>query len=116
MKIHHAYYEYIVECRDGFYYTGMSNDLDRRLWEHNTGYNPKCYTYRRRPVELQYCEYFSNVNYAIARERQIKGWSRKKKEALFKEDWNELVKLAKSKSTSEHDLSVLRPFGRLRVN
>lgn len=103
MKLHHNYYVYIVECKDTSYYTGMCNDLDRRLWEHNTGYDEECYTYSRRPVELKYCQRFQYVTEAIKWEKQLKGWSRKKKEALFKEDWNEIRQLAKSstKKTGE---------------
>lgn len=97
MKTGHNYYVYIVQYSDKSYYTGVTNDLERRLWEHETGYNEKCYTYTRRPVELKYNEHFHNINNAIAREKQIKGCSRKKKEALFKRDWKEISKLAKSR-------------------
>jgi putative endonuclease len=76
----------------------VTNDLERRLWEHQEGYTKNCYTYTRRPVELKYSEHYHDINNAIAREKQLKGWSRKKKEALFKEDWDEIKKLAKSKS------------------
>ena len=97
MKTGHNYYIYIVQCSDGSYYTGVTNDLERRLWEHETGYNPGCYTYTRRPIELRYHEYFHDIRNAITREKQIKGWSRKKKEALFKGDWEEIKRLAKSR-------------------
>ena len=97
MKNGHNYYVYIVHCNDGSYYTGVTNDLERRLWEHETGYNEKCYTFTRRPVELKYSEHFHDINNAIAWEKQLKGWSRKKKEALFKRDWEEIKKLAKSR-------------------
>ena len=90
------YWVYIVKCNDGKYYTGVTNDLDRRLKEHNEGINPKCYTYERRPVILMYEEHFHDINQAIAWEKQLKGWSRKKKEALFTEDWDELKRLSKS--------------------
>jgi putative endonuclease len=102
MKTGHNYYVYIVRCSDGLYYTGVTNDLERRLWEHNTGYNEKCFTFKRRPVTLMYEERFKNVNYAIEREKQLKGWSRKKKEALFKSDWDEIKRLAKSKANIHH--------------
>ena len=98
MKRTHNYYVYILQCNDNSYYTGVTNNLERRLWEHETGYNNKCYTYTRRPVTLKYHEHFNNINNAIAWEKQVKGWSRKKKEALFKKDWEEISKLAKSKS------------------
>lgn len=105
MKIAHHYYVYIVKCSDDSYYTGVTNDLERRLHEHNTGFNESCYTYKRRPVELMYHEMFNDVNRAIAWEKQLKGWSRKKKEALFKEDWEELKRLAKSKTGNENNMS-----------
>ena len=95
MKTGHNYYVYIVQCSDGSYYTGVTNDLERRLWEHETGYNEKCYTFTRRPVVLKYHEHFHNINNAIAWEKLLKGWSRKKKEALFKGDWEEIKRLAR---------------------
>ncbi len=98
MKIAHNYFVYIVECSDKSYYTGVTNDLDRRLWEHNNDDNTHAYTYKRRPVTLKYFQRFQDINQAIEFEKQIKGWSRKKKEALFREDWEEIKKLAKSHS------------------
>ncbi len=90
------YSVYILQCSDGSYYTGVINDLERRLWEHYTGFNIGCYTYTRRPLRLKYYETTKYIKQAILREKQLKGWSRKKKEALFIEDWNELIRLSKS--------------------
>ncbi len=101
MKNGHNYYVYIVECSDGKYYTGVTNDVERRIWEHNTGYNINCFTYKRRPVVLKYDEHFTNINNAIAWEKQIKGWSRAKKEALFQRNWKLISELAKSKGDRE---------------
>jgi putative endonuclease len=98
MKIAHNYFVYIVECSDKSYYIGVTNDLDRRLWEHNNDNNTLAYTYKRRPVILKFFQHFQDINEAIEFEKQIKGWSRKKKEALFIEDWEEIKKLAKSHS------------------
>jgi len=95
MKLAHNYYVYIVKCSDGSYYTGVTNNLDRRIEEHNSGDNPRCYTYKRRPVTLMYEEHFNNITNAIEWEKQIKGWSRKKKEALFVGDWERIKELAK---------------------
>ena len=92
------YFVYIVECSDGLFYTGITNDLNRRIQEHNSGYDPNSFTHYRRPVELKYAVSFQNVNDAIASEKKLKGWSRKKKEALFNNDWEEIKKLAKSKN------------------
>lgn len=96
MKIAHNYYVYIVECIDKSYYTGVTNNLERRIWEHNYDDNILAYTYKRRPVILRYHLRFEDIKQAIAWEKQIKGWSRKKKEALFIEDWEAIKKLAKS--------------------
>ena len=100
---------YILECSDGSYYTGVTNDLDRRLWEHDTGFNITCYTYSRRPVKLRYYEITGDIKQAILREKQLKGWSRKKKEALFKEDWQELIKLSESSSEKSKNHSADDP-------
>ena len=94
MKLNHNYYMYIVECADGFYYTGVTNDVERRVIEHNNGIDPNCFTYSRRPVILKYYLRFQFIKQAISFEKQVKGWNRKKKEALFKEDWDEIRKLA----------------------
>ncbi|MFN8287592.1 MAG: GIY-YIG nuclease family protein [Chitinophagales bacterium] len=99
MKLHHNYFVYIVQCADGTYYTGVTNDLERRLVEHNTGDNVKSYTYNRRPVVLKHYDHFMDINQAIAWEKQVKGWSRKKKEALFRNNWNDLIALSKNKAT-----------------
>ena len=97
MKIEHTYIVFIVECKDWSYYTDIINDLQTRLWEHSTGYDENCYSYSRRPVELKYFEIFTTVNQATTGEKQIKGWSRKKKQALISENFEKLKELAKSK-------------------
>lgn len=84
-----------------FYYTGITNDVERRILEHNEGLDKDCYTYKRKPVVLKYYEYFLDVHQAIAREKQLKGWSRKKKEALFREDYKLLKELSKSREKKE---------------
>ena len=58
------------------------NNLDKRLWEHNTGFDKKCYTYERRPVELKYYESTNDIKQAILREKQLKRLV-KKKEGSF---------------------------------
>jgi putative endonuclease len=98
----HNYFVYIVECADSAYYTGVTNNIDRRLAEHNEGIHPTSFTYKRRPVTLRYCQHFTYINEAIAWEKQLKGWSRKKKEALFKDDWEEIKRLAKKKLGGGH--------------
>ena len=92
------YYVYIVECRDKSYYTGITNNLNRRLWEHNAGYDKESYTFLRRPVVLKWYEQFTDPNYAIMVEKQIKGWSRRKKHSLINEDWEDLIKFSRNYS------------------
>jgi len=96
MKIEHTYYVYIIECKDWSYYIGICNDIERWLWEHNTGQDENSYTYSRRPVELKYNEVFADVNPAIIREKQLKNWSRKKKQALIVQNFDKLKQLSKS--------------------
>ena len=92
-------YVYIIECSDGSFYTGVTNNLDRRIAEHNEGENSKAYTYSRRPVKLVYHKDHTDPHYAIDREKQIKGWSRKKKMAMIEGRWDELPELSRSKSS-----------------
>lgn len=89
-----SYFVYILKCSDQSYYTGVTNEVERRVAEHQYGLNLKCYTYKRRPVILKFIEEFNDVKQAITREKQIKGWTRKKKEALIKLDFDKLVKLS----------------------
>lgn len=88
---------YILKCGDGSYYVGVTNDLERRLQEHNSGMDKRAYTYRKTPVTLMFYEIFHDANQAIEFEKQVKGWSRKKKEALIERDFEKLVKLSNRK-------------------
>ncbi|MDX1544331.1 MAG: GIY-YIG nuclease family protein [Christiangramia sp.] len=90
------YFVYILQCNDDSYYVGMTSNLKERIEEHNLGKFPEAYTYRRRPLELKWFEEYTNPNIALDLEKKIKGWSRKKKEALILKDWNRLVILSKN--------------------
>ena len=85
---------YILECSDGSYYTGSTNDLDRRLNEHQSGFGAN-YTAIRLPVKLIYYEEYERIDEAFYREKQVQGWTRKKKEALIKGNPELLSELAK---------------------
>lgn len=93
---------YILKCFDNSYYTGVTNNLDRRLAEHNSGINKDCYTYTRRPLELVYHEKFQNPMDAISFEKKVKKWTRRKKESLINENWDELKNLAECKNKTSH--------------
>lgn len=88
-----SFWVYIVLCSDASYYTGITNDVEKRVFQHNDGIDRFCYTYTRRPVRLAYTAEFNDPMDAIRWEKQIKGWSRAKKDALIRGNW-ELVKTA----------------------
>lgn len=92
-------YVYILECADGSYYTGSTWDLERRLWEHGNGLGAR-HTAKRLPVKLVFCEECERVEDAYIREKQIQGWSRKKKEALMAGDWGRVHGLAECQNAS----------------
>ena len=88
-------YIYMLRCADGSFYVGSARrGLERRVSEHSSGVFGG-YTSRRLPVELVWAEHFPDITDAIAVERQIKGWSRAKKEALIKGDYTSIKLLAK---------------------
>lgn len=84
---------YILLCADESYYTGVTSHLRRRLRQHHAG--KVVYTSTRLPVQLVYQESLSTEEAAVAREKQIKGWTRKKKEALIAGQEAQLKALAK---------------------
>src|SRR4051794_7674041 len=95
-------YVYMLRCADGSYYVGSAtgDDLGPRVEQHNAGSYPG-YTFSRRPVVLVWSEYFDRITDGIAAERQIKGWSRAKKEALIKQDWLEISRLSRRSGKSK---------------
>ena len=106
---------YIVLCRDRSYYTGITRrEVEERVCEHNQGIDPDCYNFPRRPVRLVYSEHFERIDEAIATERRIKGWSRAKKEALIRRDYDALPGLAARRNAGERAGSApfeTRPAG-----
>ena len=90
-------YVYILKCSDNTYYTGITSHLKKRLIEHKTGKHKNSYTYYRRPIKLVFVSEFTDIKLAISREKQIKKWSRVKKEALIKSEYERLSNLAKKK-------------------
>ena len=92
------YFVYILLCSDNSYYTGMTINIEKRLLEHQNGVYPKAYTFKRRPVKLVFYETFPDAMQAAAFEKQVKGWNRKKKEAIINGDWHLLPELAKRRT------------------
>ena len=96
-----SFHVYILRCGDGSYYVGHSDELERRLAEHAAG---ECagYAAARRPVQLVWSEYFETRDEACAAERRIKGWSRRKNEALIAGEFDGLKQAAKKKDWAAH--------------
>ncbi len=95
-----TYYVYILKCSDGLLYTGVTNNISRRLVEHHEGLNKGSFNYKRRPVELIFHQDFNDIEQAIYFEKKIKKWSAKKKLALANEDFDLLKLLAECKNES----------------
>src|SRR5512141_789126 len=90
------FYVYILECGDRSYYAGHTDELEKRVAEHQAGEGCE-YTAKRLPVKLLYAQPFATRDEAFKAEQRIKGWSRKKKEALIAGDWERLVKLSNAR-------------------
>jgi len=88
-----AFWVYMLLCSDGSYYTGHTDNLEKRIAEHQAGEIPG-YTSTRLPVDLVFKQDFPTRVEALAAEQQIKGWSRKKKEAMIRGDLKEVQRLA----------------------
>jgi len=91
-----GFWIYILRCADNSYYTGHTDNFDKRIAEHQSG-KVGGYTSTRLPVVLVFSQEFPSREEAKACEIQIKGWSRRKKEALIRGDWAEVSRLASSK-------------------
>ncbi len=96
---------YILRCSDGSYYTGSTKDILKRLSEHQQGLGAK-HTKKYGPVELVYVEKFSRIDLAFYREKQIQGWTTRKKEALIASNIIDLEKLAECSNSSHHSFAV----------
>ncbi|MBU1075193.1 GIY-YIG nuclease family protein [Patescibacteria group bacterium] len=83
------WYVYIIKCEDNSYYTGLTWQIDNRWTQHLSSFGSK-YTARHRPKELVYIEEYENLEEARLREKQIKGWTRQKKEKLIAGEWVKL--------------------------
>lgn len=108
------YYVYVLHCNDGSYYTGVTNDYESRLNDHQQGIDTRSYTCKRRPVRLVYLATFGDIHEAIDWEKRVKRWSRKKKEALMRGDFEGLPALAKCQNITA--LFRHQPFKHLRYS
>lgn len=93
-----AFWTYMLHCRGGYLYIGHTDDLERRIAEHRNGHYPG-FTADHQPVEYVWSDEFQTRDEAKAIERKLKGWSRAKKLALIRGDWDRISALAKKKSS-----------------
>ncbi len=98
----------MLKCADGSYYTGHTDNLEQSVSQHQWGAFRDCYTFNKRPVEMAWSEMFATRDDAFAAERQIKGWSRRKKEALINGDWPRVQLLASRSKVLRDGISTLR--------
>jgi predicted GIY-YIG superfamily endonuclease len=95
------FWTYMLQCADGSYYVGHSEDLEYRAGQHHAGTFRDCYTFKRRPLRLVWSQAFPTRIEALEAERQIKGWRRAKKQALIASDWESIGRLARGKNRGE---------------
>jgi predicted GIY-YIG superfamily endonuclease len=105
------YVVYILECADGSYYTGSAADLSQRIWQHEIGASRSSYTFSRRPVKLVWTsEEVGNYSKALEWEKQIKGWSRAKKQALIRGDFDGIHEIVKAERKQKDRIKkLIRP-------
>ncbi len=96
IKVMEYFFVYILKCADGSYYVGHTDNIEKRIIEHKSGTH-KGFTSRRLPVKLVFQQEFESRDAAFVAERKIKEWSRKKKEALIKRDFDLLSEFSKKK-------------------
>ena len=86
---------YILECANGLYYTGSTIDIDSRMKQHEAGEGSN-FTRKHLPIKLVYYEEYVSIEDAFLREKQVQGWSRKKKEALINDEKDDLPNLSRN--------------------
>jgi putative endonuclease len=105
---------YILECADGSYYTGSTTNLELRLAQHQAGEGAN-HTKKRLPVKLVYYEFFQRIQDAFYREKQVQGWSRKKKEALIRGKPELLKELARNYTQYPREANTVASAGNITV-
>ncbi len=102
-------YVYILKCSDGSYYIGSTRNIENRFWQHQIGKGSE-YTKKRLPVVLAYLEEYERIDDAFNREKQLHGWSRKKKEALIEGDSNLLYRLSECQNITNSKVVGLNQY------
>ena len=105
------FHVYMLRCADGSFYVGHTDELQRRVAQHEAGELPG-YTHERRPVSLVWHQETATREEALAAEMRIKGWSRAKKEALIAGDWERVKQLARASTGSARTAALKDWSGR----
>jgi putative endonuclease len=95
------YWVYVLLCRDGSYYVGVTSELEQRIAQHDLGAFPTCYTYERRPLNVVHAAPFATPIEAITAEKKLKGWSHAKKRAFVRGDFALLPGLSRGTTRDE---------------
>jgi putative endonuclease len=98
-----TYHVYILRCSDDTFYTGVTGNFDKRWRQHQQGYFKICYTFKRRPLKIEYFLEFTDVTQAILFEKRIKGWTRAKKIALINDDFDRIQVLSECRNFTHSD-------------
>lgn len=96
------YCVYILKYSDNSFYTRITNDLEKRIKEHQLGYKKDSYTYKKRPLSLEFYQEFNDVLQAIYFEKKIKGWTKAKKQTLIKGDFDMLHILSECRNATHY--------------
>ncbi|NER12946.1 GIY-YIG nuclease family protein [Leptobacterium flavescens] len=94
------YYVYILRCSDNSLYTGITSNIEKRFSEHQEGKLKNAYTFSRRPLKLEFYQEFMEPEQAIYFEKKIKKWSKEKKEALIRKDFDMLQILSECRNAT----------------
>jgi len=105
-----SFWAYMLHCRGGYFYTGHTDDLEHRMAQHASGQVPG-FVRDHWPAKLVWCDEFPSRYEALAAERQIKGWSRAKKLALIRGDWDAVRRLARNRQKEGQGFDKLSPNG-----
>ncbi len=96
------YYVFILRCKDGRFFTGITTDLKKEIERHQNGVNRKNYTFYRRPVVLEWYQTFHNEEQALAIKKKLTGWSGQKKEAFLQKNFEHIQTLAECRNATHH--------------
>ena len=96
------HYVYILRCKDGQFFTGITTDLKKEILNHQNGINRKSYTYNRRPITLEWFQVFTDRNLAEEVKRKLKGWSGQKKKAFLENNIEQMQNLAECRNATHY--------------